>query len=152
MQLKYPYGMTPPQPQPYMPPPPSALPVQQAPNHLPGITLAPYGQPLSGPGPEATPPPVPPTQAGSSAAQKTKKAPIEFDPAIHYVTKIKKTFRDKPGSYRAFLEILQKYNKGQKSIKDVYGEMSRLFEVTLTLTLMLFCPLLYSCRISRKAR
>ena len=122
------YGMAGPQSQPYMPPPPSALPVQQAPNHLPGITPAPYGQPLSGPGPEATPPPVPPTQAGSSAAQNTKKAPIEFDQAINYVTKIKKTFEDKPGTYRAFLEILHTYQKEQKSIKDVYEEVSRLFK------------------------
>merc|ERR1719171_1637972 len=43
VQLKYPQGMTGPQPQPYVPPPAS------------------------------------PTQAGSSATQNTKKAPIEFD-------------------------------------------------------------------------
>ena len=128
VQLKYPQGMTGPQPQPYVPPPASALPVQQAPNHLPGMTPAPYGQPMSGPGPEATPPPVPPTQAGSSATQNTKKAPIEFDQAINYVTKIKKTFEDKPGTYRAFLEILHTYQKEQKSIKDVYEEVSRLFK------------------------
>ena len=119
VQLKYPQGMTGPQPQPYVPPPASALPVQQAPNHLTGMTPAPYGQPMSGPGPEATPPPVPPTQAGSSATQNTKKAPIEFDQAINYVTKIKKTFEDKPGTYRAFLEILHTYQKEQKSIKAV---------------------------------
>ena len=128
VQLKYPQGMTGPQPQPYVPPPASALPVQQAPNHLPGMAPAPYGQPMSGPGPEATPPPVPPTQAGSSATQNTKKAPIEFDQAINYVTKIKKTFEDKPGTYRAFLEILHTYQKEQKSIKDVYEEVSRLFK------------------------
>merc|ERR1719424_1297639 len=129
VQLKYPQGMTGPQPQPYVPPPSaSALPVQQAPTHLTGITPAPYGQPLSGPGPEATPPPVPPTQAGSNAAQNTKKAPIEFDQAINYVTKIKKTFEDKPGTYRAFLEILHTYQKEQKSIKNVYEEVSCLFK------------------------
>jgi len=128
VQLKYPQGMTGPQPQPYVPPPASALPVQQAPNHLPGMAPTPYGQPMSGPGPEATPPPVPPSQAGSSATQNTKKAPIEFDQAINYVTKIKKTFEDKPGTYRAFLEILHTYQKEQKSIKDVYEEVSRLFK------------------------
>ena len=58
-------------------------------------------------------------------AQSTKKAPIEFDQAINYVTKIKKTFEDKPGTYRAFLEILHTYQKEQKSIKDVYEEVSR---------------------------
>ena len=100
---------------------------RQAPNR-PGITPAPYGQPLSGPGSEATPPPVPPPQAGSFAAQNTRKAPIEFDESINYVTKIKKTFEDKPGAYRAFLEILHAYQKEQKSIKDVYEEVSRLFK------------------------
>ena len=64
--------------------------------------------------------------------QNTKKAPIEFDQAINYVTKIKKTFEDKPGTYRAFLGILRTYQKeqGHKSIldvKDVYEEVSRLF-------------------------
>merc|ERR1719424_280357 len=88
VQLKYPQGMTGPQPQPYV-------------------------------------------QAGScgmSAAQSTKKAPIEFDQAINYVTKIKKTFEDKPGTYRAFLGILDTYQKEQKSIKDVYEEVSCLFK------------------------
>ena len=88
----------------------------------------PYGQPLSGPGLEATPPPVPPPQAGSFAAQNTTKAPIEFDTAISYVTKVRKTFGDKPGTYRAFLETLHTYEKEQKSIKDVYEEVSRLFK------------------------
>ena len=94
----------------------------------PGITPAPYGQPLSGPGHEATPPPVLPPQAGSFAAQNTTKAPIEFDTAISYVTKVRKTFGDKPGTYRAFLETLHTYEKEQKSIKDVYEEVSRLFK------------------------
>ena len=88
VQLKYPQGMTGPQPQPY---------VQAG-------------------------------SCGTSAAQNTKKAPIEFDQAINYVTKIKKTFEDKPGTYRAFLEILHTYQKEQKSIKDVYEEVSRLFK------------------------
>ena len=44
VQLKYPQGMTGPQPQPYVPPPASALPVQQAPNHLPGMAPAPYDE------------------------------------------------------------------------------------------------------------
>ena len=85
----------------------------------PGITPAPYGQPLSGPGHEATPPPVLPPQAGSFAAQnttkarKTTKAPIEFDIYINHVVKVKKTFGDKPGTYRAFLEILHAYQKEQ---------------------------------------
>ena len=57
-----------------------------------------------------------------------RNSPIEFDEAINYVNKIKKTFENYPGTYRAFLEILHKYNKGQKSVEDIYEEVSRLFE------------------------
>ena len=57
-----------------------------------------------------------------------RNSPIEFDEAINYVSKIKKTFENYPGTYRAFLEILHKYNKGQKSVEDIYEEVSRLFE------------------------
>ena len=86
---------------------------------------------------------------GSSAAQDSKMAsspirhfgpkfakvpnsPIEVDEhvdqAINYVTKIKKTFENYPGTYHAFLEILYKYKTEQKSINDIYEEVSRLFE------------------------
>ena len=129
VQLKYPQGMTGPQPQPYIPP--SEMPQQPPPPRMPGMAPAPYGgQPLPS-GPPDMPsgaPPMAPMQGGASAAANTKKAPIEFDQAINYVTKIKKTFEDKPGTYRAFLEILHTYQKEQKSIKDVYEEVSRLFK------------------------
>ena len=55
-------------------------------------------------------------------------SPIQVDQAINYVTKIKKTFENYPGTYRAFLEILHKYNTEQKSIEDIYKEVTRLFE------------------------
>ena len=58
-------------------------------------------------------------QAGSST---------EADESINYVAKVKKTFGDKPGTYLAFLEILHTYQKEQKSIKDVYEEVSCLFK------------------------
>ena len=57
-----------------------------------------------------------------------RNSPIEFDEAINYVSKIKKTFENYPGTYRAFLEILHKYNKCLKSIKEVSEEVTRLFE------------------------
>ena len=43
------------------------------------------------------------------------------------MTKIKKTFEDKPGTYRAFLEILHTYQKEQKTIREVYIQVERLF-------------------------
>ena len=105
-QLKHPQGMTGPQPQPYVPPPASALPVQQAPN-LPGMTPAPYGQRMSGPGPEATSPPVAPTQEQidfevaefqaiadwyADRVRQAQKAPLTVGQAINYLAKIEKTF------------------------------------------------------------
>ena len=131
VQLKYPPGMTGPQPQPYIPP--SQTPQQRPPPSMPGMAPAPYGgQPglPSGPPEIASggPPMAPMGGGGASAAANPKKAPIEFDQAINYVTKIKKTFEDKPGTYRAFLEILHTYQKEQKSIKDVYEEVSKLFK------------------------
>ena len=139
-QLKHPQGMTGPQPQPYVPPPASALPVQQAPN-LPGMTPAPYGQRMSGPGPEATSPPVAPTQEQidfevaefqaiadwyADRVRQAQKAPLTVGQAINYLAKIEKTFEDKSGTYRAFVEILHMFRKEQKSTKDVYKEVSRL--------------------------
>ena len=59
---------------------------------------------------------------------KVSNSPIEFDEAINYVNKIKKTFENYPGTYCAFLEILHKYNTCLKSIKEVSEEVTRLFE------------------------
>ncbi|KAI8473859.1 MAG: hypothetical protein J3K34DRAFT_391529 [Monoraphidium minutum] len=55
------------------------------------------------------------------------KQPVEFDQAIHYVNKIKNRFSQDERVYKAFLEILNMYRKGQKSINDVYGEVAVLF-------------------------
>ena len=134
--LKYPQGMTGPQPQRYVPPPASAPSVQQAPNHLPGMATAPYGQPMSGPGPEATSPPTQEQidfefaefQAYADRVRQAQKAPLTVDQALNYLTKIEKTFEDEPGTYRAFVEIMHKFRNKQKSTKDVYKEVSRLLK------------------------
>ncbi|KAI8469341.1 MAG: hypothetical protein J3K34DRAFT_522233 [Monoraphidium minutum] len=55
------------------------------------------------------------------------KQPVEFDQAISYVNKIKQRFSQDERVYKAFLEILNMYRKGQKSINDVYGEVAVLF-------------------------
>lgn len=57
-----------------------------------------------------------------------KKQPVEFDQAINYVNKIKTRFQNQEQVYKAFLEVLNMYRKGNKSITDVYREVAMLFE------------------------
>jgi len=52
---------------------------------------------------------------------------IEFDQAISYVNKIKQRFASDERVYKAFLEILNMYRKGQKTIAQVYDEVALLF-------------------------
>lgn len=127
VQLKYPQGMTGPQPQNAYAhgiggPPPAAAPAQVPPplgGGLPSFqALAPAQQP------EALNAP----QANQGSAAQQKKAPIEFDQAINYVTKIKTRFGKQPETYKAFLEILHTYQKEQKTIKEVYEQVSTLFK------------------------
>ncbi|KAG2499920.1 hypothetical protein HYH03_002207 [Edaphochlamys debaryana] len=55
------------------------------------------------------------------------KQPVEFDQAINYVNKIKTRFANDERVYKAFLEILNLYRKGQKTINNVYDEVAVLF-------------------------
>ena len=55
------------------------------------------------------------------------KQPVEFDQAINYVNKIKTRFSNDERVYKAFLEILNMYRKGQKTISNVYEEVAVLF-------------------------
>eukprot|EP00249_Psilotum_nudum_P034503 c53627_g1_i1 orf=202-774(+) len=57
-----------------------------------------------------------------------KKQPVEFDQAINYVNKIKTRFQYDEQVYKAFLEILNMYRKGNKSIHEVYQEVAGLFQ------------------------
>eukprot|EP00232_Nephroselmis_pyriformis_P019508 CAMPEP_0182880668 /NCGR_PEP_ID=MMETSP0034_2-20130328/16687_1 /TAXON_ID=156128 /ORGANISM="Nephroselmis pyriformis, Strain CCMP717" /LENGTH=677 /DNA_ID=CAMNT_0025013665 /DNA_START=122 /DNA_END=2152 /DNA_ORIENTATION=+ len=59
---------------------------------------------------------------------KPPKQPVEFDQAISYVNKIKTRFSRDERVYKAFLEILNMYRKGQKSISQVYDEVALLFQ------------------------
>ena len=52
---------------------------------------------------------------------------VEFDQAINYVNKIKHRFARDERVYKAFLEILNTYRKGQKTINQVYDEVAILF-------------------------
>lgn len=71
------------------------------------------------------------TLAGGFASPGTNAValgkPIEFDQAVTYVNKIKSRFSDDELVYKNFLDILQTYQKEQKSIKEVYKQVSRLF-------------------------
>lgn len=60
----------------------------------------------------------------TSIAQKPQ---VEFDQAITYVNKIKERFANDERVYKAFLEILNMYRKGQKTIYQVYDEVALLF-------------------------
>ena len=122
--------MTGPQPQGFaamnaaaQPPPPPMPPMAQlggGPGHFDG----PPGGMMGGPPPGGLMG-GPPSAAANNAA---KKPPIEFDQAINYVTKIKTRFAKQPETYKAFLEILHTYQKEQKTIKEVYEQVSTLFK------------------------
>jgi len=124
VQLKYPQGMTGPQPVGYLGPPTPSMTSQPAPGPGPVGSVVPTAYPPLNPNPPEAiaPPPAPPP------AQQQKKAPIEFDQAINYVTKIKTRFAKQPETYKAFLEILHTYQKEQKTIKEVYEQVSHLFK------------------------
>ena len=54
--------------------------------------------------------------------------PKNLDNALNYVNKIKQRFADSnPEVYTVFLEILQTYQRGARTIAEVYDEISELF-------------------------
>ncbi|XP_042049041.1 paired amphipathic helix protein Sin3-like 5 isoform X2 [Salvia splendens] len=57
-----------------------------------------------------------------------KKKPIDFDEAISFVSKIKTRFRGKDHVYKAFLGTLNMCRKEDKSLTEVYQEVSVLFQ------------------------
>ncbi|KAG8366233.1 hypothetical protein BUALT_Bualt17G0055200 [Buddleja alternifolia] len=57
-----------------------------------------------------------------------KKKPVEFEEAFSFVNKIKTRFQGDDHVYKAFLDILNMYRKDTKSIKEVYQEVSVLFQ------------------------
>ena len=61
--------------------------------------------------------------------EEDKKQPaVEFDQAINYVNKIKARFQTDEHVYKSFLEILNMYRKGNKTINEVYQEVAMLFK------------------------
>ncbi|KAL6969503.1 hypothetical protein U1Q18_029215 [Sarracenia purpurea var. burkii] len=55
------------------------------------------------------------------------KKPVEFEEAINFVNKIKTRFQGDDHVYKAFLDILNVYRKQNKSITEVYQEVTGLF-------------------------
>ena len=68
-----------------------------------------------------------PSVITSQSALPVKKGNAEFTNAVAYVKKIKSRFSNEPEVYKAFLEILHTYQKDQRSIKDVYLNVSKIF-------------------------
>uniref|UniRef100_H2YZP3 Histone deacetylase interacting domain-containing protein n=1 Tax=Ciona savignyi TaxID=51511 RepID=H2YZP3_CIOSA len=69
---------------------------------------------------------IPPSSTASAVStnqpQQTTNAagqPVEFNHAINYVNKIKNRFQGQPDIYKAFLEILHKYQKEQRNSTSV---------------------------------
>ncbi|SCU81790.1 LAMI_0B07690g1_1 [Lachancea mirantina] len=67
-------------------------------------------------------------QQQTAYQQERKAGDIEFSHAISYVNKIKTRFADQPDIYKRFLEILQTYQREQKPIHEVYGQVTILFQ------------------------
>jgi len=61
--------------------------------------------------------------------KNTTKAPtqIDFKKAMCYISKVKTRFTQRPEIYQAFLELLQNYQKGSKSLQDVFPGVIQLF-------------------------
>ena len=54
----------------------------------------------------------------SASGPPAGSQPVEFNHAINYVNKIKNRFQQQPDIYKQFLDILQSYQKEQRSIKE----------------------------------
>lgn len=63
---------------------------------------------------------VPQTQVIGQQPQVGSQ-PVEFNHAINYVNKIKHRFQGQTDIYKAFLEILHKYQKEQRTVKETNG-------------------------------
>ena len=74
--------------------------------------------------PRAEAPPRPPAVARPDGAGQ----PPEFEKAIVYVTKIKKRFANDVMYYKQFLDLLNKYQNSQVTIKDVLDRVVVLFK------------------------
>lgn len=61
------------------------------------------------------------TVPGVNQQTQVGSQPVEFNHAINYVNKIKNRFQGQTDIYKAFLEILHKYQKEQRTVKETNG-------------------------------
>ncbi|XP_010510993.1 PREDICTED: paired amphipathic helix protein Sin3-like 5 isoform X1 [Camelina sativa] len=59
---------------------------------------------------------------------ESPKKPVDFQVAIEFVNKIKARFGGDDRAYKKFLDILNMYRKETKSLKEVYQEVTLLFQ------------------------
>ncbi|GAA6014189.1 hypothetical protein JCM11491_004132 [Sporobolomyces phaffii] len=83
--------------------------------------------PASSSNPVVPPPATATASATTPGAAGDSRPPMEFNHAINYVNKIKNRFLKEPDTYKAFLEILQTYQKEGKAIQEVYAQVTDLF-------------------------
>jgi len=69
-----------------------------------------------------------PNPSRQAAAAAAAKKPPELEYAKNYVSKIRKRFKHSPKTYQQFLNILQNYQEEQKTVKEVYEQVQRLFQ------------------------
>ncbi|GAA5953221.1 hypothetical protein JCM3765_007446 [Sporobolomyces pararoseus] len=77
--------------------------------------------------PLSSAPPTPSQATTPGGGAVDARPPMEFNHAINYVNKIKNRFLKEPDTYKAFLEILQTYQKEGKAIQEVYAQVTELF-------------------------
>ena len=78
----------------------------------------------SAPAPLSSAPPTPSQATTPGGGAVDARPPMEFNHAINYVNKIKNRFLKEPDTYKAFLEILQTYQKEGKAIQEVSSTSS----------------------------
>lgn len=90
-------------------------------------------------------PPQSQQQQGTPAPPGQARPPMEFNHAINYVNKIKNRFVREPETYKAFLEILQTYQKEGRAIQDVRRSLSsRTFHMITSRLLRCTLPQVYA--------
>lgn len=67
-------------------------------------------------------------QQQQQSPQKKKPRPVEFKEAENFVGKIKSPFEGNNDMYKSFLDIMNMYEKGIKSVKEVYMEIGVIFK------------------------
>ncbi|XP_065323201.1 uncharacterized protein LOC135930347 [Gordionus sp. m RMFG-2023] len=63
-------------------------------------------------------PDIKPIVSSSAGDNSNLPQPVEFNHAINYVNKIKNRFQNKPEVYKSFLEVLHRYQREQRSLRE----------------------------------